>query len=103
MTLFPEILHNISEDLVEMNSVTSLTRLVLPAFCIYVENVVSQKCNRTFWLFNLNRGQEKNALVVLKVNCQHELKFKYSHYKKTEFELEIYTLVVSKNINIVTL
>ena len=36
----------------------------------------------------------------MKVNFEYEIKFKYSHCKKTEFKLEIYILVVSKNINI---
>ena len=33
-TIFVAILYNISGNSVEMNSVTSLTRLVLPAFCM---------------------------------------------------------------------
>ena len=32
--IFPEILYNVSGNSVEMNSVTSLTRLVFPAFCM---------------------------------------------------------------------
>ena len=34
VAFFPEILYNISGNSVEMNSETSLTRLVLPAFCM---------------------------------------------------------------------
>ena len=34
MAFFPEILYNVSGNSVEMNSVTSLTRLVLSAFCM---------------------------------------------------------------------
>ena len=34
MAFFPEILYNVSGNSVEMNSVTSLTRLVSAAFCL---------------------------------------------------------------------
>ena len=34
VALFAEILHNVSENSVEMKSVVSLTRLVLLAFCM---------------------------------------------------------------------